>query len=36
MKIEATEEAIKGLKMNMSHLTPSVMVWKKDYEIFRS
>lgn len=33
MKIEPTKEVMKGQKMNLSHLTWSIMVWKKDYEM---
>ena len=28
---EPTEEAIKRLKINLSHLTLSIIIWKKDY-----
>lgn len=33
MKIETTEEMMRGQKMNLSYLTQSEMIWKKDYEM---
>ena len=33
MKIETTKEVMRGQKMNLSYLTWSETVWKKDYEM---